>query len=603
MYSKNKFFNNLSLVIKPATIGSWDEKVELLRRLARDSQPGHILLCILLGITVGLVTIFLHEVLMFVHSWAFGLEDEEHLSAARNIKLSSILTVPIFGGAALGIFLLLTRRWKKREIIDPIEANAIYGGRMSMFDNIRLLFSTIISNTAGTSIGMEAAYTQIGGGFCSYIGQNLHLRRQDLRIFVAAGSAAAIAAAFNAPFAGAFYGFELVLGVYSISALSQVSAAALASTVTLRVLTPGDPMFSIPDSTALIQDWHYPIFMILGALSAIIGIFTMKSVTECEHLAKKMPLPDWLRPLVGGIIVALIAAIFPQVLGGGQGAIDYHLHEQWGFTALCLLMLFKIAASAVSIGFGFKGGLFSSSLLIGCLFGQITGIISSRFFPEVDLQYINFTLVGMASVAASIVGAPVTMTMLILETTGNFAVSTGVLAGVLISSAITRYYFGYSFSTWRFHLRGLRIKGAHDVGWVKDIPAEKLMNNNAKTINPKLTLAEFRKQIPLGSVKRVFVVDDNKHYKGVIDVISAYNHDLDKDADNIKVGDLAIDQDKFLLPHYDIKIILERFSEFQTEELPVLKSENNDQIIGFISESYVLRKYTQELEIHNMDRA
>lgn len=568
----------------------------------RNSHPGHVVLCILLGIVVGLITIFLHSVLMWIHQKAFNLEMDVHLSSATTINHYRLIAVPIIGGLVLGIYMLLTKRWKDREIVDPIEANAIYGGKMSMIDNLRLLLSTLVSNASGASIGMEAAYTQMGSGFFSSIGQRLHLRRQDLRIFVAAGAAAAIAAAFNAPLAGAFYGFELVLGVYNIAAISQVAAGALAGALTLRIFVSDNTIFSTLLGSMIIPDWDYPLFMLLGIGSALIGILTMKSVVKCEHLTKKLPIASWAHPILGGVLIALLALYSPQVLGAGQGAIDSHLHEKLGILTLCLLLLFKISASAISIGTGFRGGLFSSSLFIGCLFGQIVGTIASHYYPQSDFQYTNFMLVGMASVAASVIGAPITMIMLLLETTDNFAVATGVLAGVLVSSAITRYYFGYSFSTWRFHLRGLNILGAHDVGWIKEIPVQKIMSNVPLVVNSEISLAEFRKLVPLGSHKKVFVVDRNNNYQGIIDVVQAYSHKLDKSLQT-KVKKLAKGKDKYLLPHQDIKFALTCFKDFEMEELPVLERlGNNAKIIGYLTESYVLRRYSQELELQNAEK-
>ena len=122
-----------------------------------------------------------------------------------------------------GILAWLIRKSRSADIVDPVEANAMYGGRMSVPDSIRLTVATMLSNSAGASVGMEAGYTQFGGAIFSWFSQYFRLRRDDARVFVTAGAAAAIASAFNAPLAGAFYGFELVLGSYSPKALAPVA--------------------------------------------------------------------------------------------------------------------------------------------------------------------------------------------------------------------------------------------------------------------------------------------------------------------------------------------------------------------------------------------
>ncbi len=145
----------------------------------------------------------------------------------------------------------------------------------------------------------------------------------------------------------------------------------------------------------------------------------------------------------------------------------------------------------------------------------------------------------MGSVAAGIVGAPLTMAFLVLESTGDFAMTVGVLVGVVMSSTIVRLAFGYSFSTWRFHLRGLPIRGAHDIGWLADLTVDKLMRADPVTVPADMRLTDLRKRVPLGSVRQIYVTDHGGQYLGAIDVIAAHNSSIDDAADNIVAGDLA----------------------------------------------------------------
>ncbi|OYV49735.1 MAG: hypothetical protein B7X10_01700, partial [Burkholderiales bacterium 21-58-4] len=211
-------------------------------------------------------------------------------------------------------------------------------------------------------------------------------------------------------------------------------------------------------------------------------------------------------------------------------------------------------------------------MFIGCLLGQAMGIVASVVLPETGNQMEGFMLVGIGSVAASIIGAPITMVLLVLELTGNFPTTTGVLAGVLVASAITRYYFGYSFSTWRFHLRGLRIQGAHDIGWISDLTVSKLMRTGLQIVPESLPLADLRKIAPAGSTKRVFVVDERGHYQGLVDMAAVHNPDLDKTAATLPIKDLAKGKNHFLFPPQNIRYALERFTASEMEELPVLAS-------------------------------
>ena len=585
------------MVLKAST--RWLRVLARLRRLdLRNSEPALIILCAPLGWAVGLGVVAMHELVSWFHVVDFALPSGGQLSTGLGIDPLRLAVVPAAGGLLLGLLSWLGQRFRPHDIVDPIEANAIHGGRMSLIDSARLTFSTILSNAAGASLGMEAAYSQIGAGLLSAFGQSMHLRRNDLRIFVAAGAAAAIAAAFNAPLAGAFYGFELVLGSYSPAALAQVAVAALGGTLAVRLTIGVAPIFLVHAAPVAVNHWDYPLFALIGVAAAVVGIITMRSATWSDFILRKLKFPRWLRPMIGGGVISAIAFAAPQVLGSGHGAIQQLFEETPAFLPLLLLLVAKLVASAISVGSGFRGGLFSSSLYLGCLFGAAVVQGLSLFGPALAGQQTIFMLVGMGAVAASIVGAPVTMMMLVLEVTGDFDMALAVLAGVVTSATITRHAFGYSFATWRFHQRGKPIRGAYDVGWIADLTVEGLTRRDARTLPQNTSLTQLRQLMPLGSVSRVFAVDDQNHYVGVIDLSLAHDPDLDAAAPGLVAGDLATNRRDFLTPEMNIRAVLSRFEQAEMETLAVLAGPEDRRVIGYVSEAFALRRYAQEMERH-----
>lgn len=562
-----------------------------IQRELRSSEPAQLVLSAALGSLIGALVAGMHKLVDFLHRVSFNLPDGMALSTGVGADPMRILIVPLCGGLLIGLAALASRRFRFSETVDPIEANALHGGRMSLGDSLRLVLATIVSNASGASVGMEAGYSQFGASVFSSVGQFIQFRRADLRVFLASGAGAAIAAAFNAPFAGAFYAFELILGNYAVRALAPVAAACLAAVMTERDLIRPEPVFVVGQAFHF-KESVYLLFALLGVFSAGFGILAMQATTWAERTLKRLPLPQWLRPALGGALLTAIALYAPQVLGSGHGAIQFHFDHSVAFEALLIILVCKLVASAISIGAGFRGGMFSSSLFLGCLFGAVFADVSEFLVPRLGEQHAALMMVGMASVAASIIGAPLTMVFLVLEGTGDFPMTIAVMVGVVIASTIVRLTFGYSFSTWRFHQRGIGIRSAHDVGWLVDLTVSKLMRTDPKVVPSGMPLAEMREKYPLGGAKRVLVVDLDGRYAGGIDVAALH----DSKAGSLTAGEIARHGDDFLLPGQNVRVALQRFEETQIEALPVLASASNRTIVGYMTEAYALRRYNQELE-------
>jgi CIC family chloride channel protein len=567
------------------------------RRL-RDSELFLLALAVAAGVAAGVGVVLIDELLAFLRWIAFGIGFDGHLTDI-DLGPARVLLMPVLGGLLVGLTSALLRRWRPREIVDAIEANALLGGRMSVADSLGLVAATLLSGGFGASVGMEAAYTQLGAALASRLGRYVELRRDDVRTLVGCGAAAAIAAAFNAPLTGAFYAFELIIGSYTLQTLAPVGIAALTGALVVRGLVGSTPIFVV---------WHeinisasdYPAFFGLGLASAGLGILVMKGVTSTEALFRSLAVPRWARPAIGGLLIGVIALPFPQILGSGHGGIMQVLHSGFYLPFLAGLIVAKIVASAVSIGSGFRGGLFSTSLFLGSLFGSFAGAGLARFVPQLGADSLVYAMVGMGAVAAAIVGAPITMIMIVLETTGDFGAMIGVMVGVVTAAIAVRHWFGYSFATWRFHLRGLSIRSPEDVGWVNELLVGPMMRRDPAVIAAELPVDGLRQRFPAGSTRQVFVVDGRGGLCGIIDPgdASVLNH-----SEAVKtLGELVSEPAPFLLPSDNLRTALDRFSQAAQETLPVVDNPRDRRIIGYMSEAYALRRYAHELERHRGGR-
>ena len=563
-----------------------------LRSLVRGDEIWLVVLAAVVGVGAGLAVVAMSELTQFMHKVFFVLGHGQFLSAMPEVPLLNALLVPAAGGLVLGVSYLALARWWPRRAIDPIEANALYGGRMSVRDSAIVVAQTVVSNGVGASVGLEAGYTQIGAAAASRVGTAFRLRRTDLRLMVGCGAAGAIAAAFNAPLTGAFYAFELVIGTYSLATLAPVVMAAIcAVSVSRMLLSHGVGEFDIRIPTAIEAIDYVPI-LALGMVCALGGIALMRGVTLVEDLFRRSRMPVWVRPAIGGLLVGSFALVTPAVLSSGHSALRVALDAPYGLGHIALLIFLKSAASAVSIGSGFRGGLFFASLFLGALIGKLFAGALALVTVVQALPAVVCALVGMSAMAVAVVGGPLTMAFLALESTGSLPMTVAVLAASVVSAITVRRTFGYSFATWRFHLRGEAIRSAVDIGWMRNLTVGRMMRREFRRIPLEMSLETFRRSVALGSVARVITVDGDERYVGIVTTSDA--HAAGDGVESLK--DVVHHGSTVLLPQMSIKEAVQMFERAESDELAVVDSMESMRVIGILTEQYALRRYSEELE-------
>ena len=562
----------------------------VLRALVRADETWLVVLAAVIGVGVGVVVWAMTKATQLVHEVLFKIGPDQFLSAMTSLDPWRTVLVPAIGGLVLGLVTLGIARVHRRRTVDPIEANALFGGRMSLSGSLVVVLQTIISNGVGASVGLEAAYTQIGSAIASKSGHAFRVRRSDMRLLVGCGAAGAIAGAFNAPLTGAFYAFELVIGTYQLTAFAPVAACALVSIGVVQAL--GGHPFDLRIDPIPIAGLDYIPILALGMVCALLGIAIMRGVTLTEDLFRRSGVPVWLRPGVGGLLVGTMALITPAVLSSGHGALASMVEQTLPLGFLLLLVGLKSIASAISIGSGFRGGLFFASLFLGALLGKAFAGLHAAIAADHAISPLVCALVGMSGLAVAIVGGPLTMGFLALEATGNLPMTVAVLAACVVSSLTVRRTFGYSFATWRFHLRGEAIRSAVDIGWMRALTVGRMMRSDIHTVRSDMTLGVFKHDFPLGSTARVIAFDEHGRYAGIALVAEAHG-----DAhDDHRVADILHHANTFLLPNMTIKEAIATFENAESDALAVVDAPSTRVVLGVLTEAHALRRYSEELD-------
>ena len=505
---------------------------------------------LLIGICVACATIlFRHMIGAFQWLWLGTMSE-----TIGNLYLTTpkyvFFLAPIMGGIIVGQILHHFMPGKRAHAVaDVIEAKAIKGSHIDLKTGILSAIISAISLGFGGSAGREGPVVHLGATLASYISKASELSYAHRRILLASGAAAAVSASFNAPIAGVLFAHEVILAHYALSAFVPVVLASVAGTIIVRLAIGEYPAFLIPDysiSTYL----EFPAFAALGLFAAFISIFFQLSMSTTERLAWSYDIPIWARPIIGGVLVGSIAVFFPEVLGVGYDTTDNALKQNLSLTLLLSLLFAKIIATSITLASRFGGGVFSPSLYLGACAGGAFGLIMAQIFPGTASSDGLYAILGMGGVAAAILGAPISTTLIVFELTGGYEMTIALLVTVSISTALSNAVLGMSFFHWQLTTRGLFLSaGPH------------------KQIAQTLTVDEFYKPIEEKHETESTHLEPDENGK--------YPH-------NLHLND-------------SIEIALRKFDQSGKEKLPVIIDKHNHQILGHATHLAALNAYNKSL--------
>ena len=386
-----------------------------LRRVIRNDQLILSILSVLVGAASAGGVIAIRELIDFVQGLFIGGNSQNLIATVIDLPWWQIILVPTVGGLCVGVFIFYVIPGRKPQgVAKVIEANALQGGRMNFRAGIGAALASSVSIGVGGSVGREGPAIHLGSTFGAWVAEKFHLTRAVSRALLGCGAAAAVAASFNAPIAGALFAHEVIVGHFAMSAFAPIVISSVVGTVISRIYFGDAPAFDIAEQS-LASFWEFPAVIGLGIIGGITAIIFMRTMMKSEELFDKVPGPQWINPAIGGFLLGLIALIFPQVLGVGYDATDLALNVKLPLYLLIALVFMKIIATSICFGSGFGGGVFTPSLMIGALLGGAYGMVATGVFPDLSSGPGAYTIIGMGSVSAAVLGAPISTTLIVFE--------------------------------------------------------------------------------------------------------------------------------------------------------------------------------------------
>ena len=567
-----------------------------LRLVIRNDQLILSILAVLVGAIAGIGVIFIREGIDFVQSIFLGGSSDKLIDSLLVLPWWRILLVPTLGGLMVGLFVyyLIPGR-KPCGVSKVIEASVFQGGRMNFRVGIGASIASIFSIGVGGSVGREGPAIHLGATIGAWFSEKLHLTRSLSRALLGCGSAAAVAASFNAPIAGALFAHEVIVGHFAMSAFAPIVISSVVGTIVSRIYFGDAPAFEITQQS-LASLWEFPAVVGLGSAGGLVAIIFMRTTMASEDLIKKLPGPHWIRPGIGGFLLGLIALAFPHVLGVGYEATDMALNAQLPLYLLISLLFMKILSTSICIGSGFGGGVFTPSLMVGAMLGGAYGIVVTSIFPDLSSGPGAYTIVGMGAVAAAVLGAPISTTLIVFELTDDYPLTIAVMVGVVISSIIAQQFLGKSFFNWQLERAGLDLKSGFETTLLRSIKVKSITNTDAETVSISASLEELRNKLQFSEMGELFVILEDGELFGTIILADLSDIAFDHNVDNlINAGDIARINPPILDQDDDLENAMKVMQDSGEHFIAVVDNHEKMKFIGVLNETDMMAAYNQAL--------
>ncbi len=434
-------------------------------RTMLEKGPGQVqfwFIALLIGIAAGFAALGFRKGIAALQTYLYGTDDVMLASHAETLPWFWVLVLPICGGLVVGLILhIFTPDGRVRAPADVIEGAALGEGRVEVKEGLASAAASLITLSSGGSSGREGPVVHLGAMISTWVSNLIRADGITGRDLLGCAVAAAVSASFNTPIAGALFALEVVLRHFAVHAFAPIVIASVAGTVVSRIEFGNVTEFYLPAENVLEFYVELPAFMLLGLLSGVVAVVLMKSIFWAEdmgdHIQRSLHVPRWLRPAIAGAMLGALAILYPHIIGVGYETTSAALTGKLAFWGAVLFAVVKCAAVVITFAGRMGGGIFSPSLMMGALTGLAFGYAATSIFPSVSGSETLYALAGMGAVAAAVLGAPISTTLIVFELTGDWQTGLAVMVAVSLSTALASRLVDMSFFLTQLERRNVHL--------------------------------------------------------------------------------------------------------------------------------------------------
>ena len=448
-----------------------------------------------------------------------------YLTPAVFLTQSGVLAYrPLLTGIGLTLAYLIMRGLGRGHdglnIPDVQRAVAREGGRLPMRPTLARTAASAVTLGSGGAAGSEGPVAVLGAALASFLGRAFRFDPARTKIMVAAGAAAGISAAFNAPLAGAFFALEEILGSLAVGAFPPVVVASVVAAVISHSFLGNNPAFPIPENYGYVLQRELLIFYpFLGVIAGLVGVLFVRVFFGTDSIVRRIESPRWTLAFLGGLLVGVLVLLSKGLLvGHGHLAVHLDVFGGMSWTSLALLALGSILATSITLNFGGSGGVFTPSLYVGAATGGAFGVALTGLFPDLGLRPEAYALVGMGAVVAASTSAPITGMLLVFEMTNDYEIVLPLMLTTVIANLVARRMEPDSLYSGWLRRRGERLQHGADRDVLAGLRVADAFDPAPAVVGESAPLGQLLEHLGRGAFTDLPVVDQHRRLVGIIPI-------------------------------------------------------------------------------------
>ena len=478
-------------------------------------------------------------------------------------------------------------------IPEVISAVANKRSRISLKTVLLKTLASAVCIGWGGAVGKIGPIAQLGSAVGSLGGRIARMPAHLVKLLVACGSAAAIAAAFNAPLAGVLFASEVILREFDVETIVPIVIASVVGASFSRIFMGDFVAFEIPPFQSL-GAVELPLFLLLGVLAGLMSVFFIRSLYAQDDLLKKSRIGWWAQAALAGLILGLAALRLPEVAGINYGTIASTFIGKVDLPTMLAVAVLVPLFTGLTLAAGGSGGVFAPSLACGAALGGAFGVVCERVLPWQVSQPGAFAVVGAAAVLAGTVRAPFTAILLVLEVTRNPAILLPVMAAAVVSIFVSKAFLRDSIYLLKLTRRGEAAAHHEEITLLGDMYVEDVMTTDYVAVRPEEPAIRLM-ELSRGEGADFFpVVNSEGELEGMVSARELISVVRGGESSAATARELAYEERFVLTPGQDL---LEAFREFGMRDvsaLPVVESPASRKLVAVVTRQDLLARYQHE---------